>query len=68
MIRVSVEADDRDAGSRHIVRRLDQREAVALADGVPEALQLAACVLKDAADGLGAFSGSLMSSAQTAGS
>src|SRR6266496_4322346 len=43
---------DRDARARHIVRRLDQGEAVALAERVPEALQLAARVLEDAADGL----------------
>ena len=45
---------DRDAGAGDVVRRLDQGEPVAGTEGEPEALQLAAGVLEDPADGLGA--------------
>jgi hypothetical protein len=41
----SARADgDCDAGAGDVVRRLDQGEPIVVAEGVPEALQLAACV------------------------
>src|SRR5712691_3905157 len=43
---------DRQASRRRVVRRLDEREAVGLAEGIPEPAELAARLLKDLADRL----------------
>src|SRR5207247_10891568 len=43
---------DRQARRRRVVRRLDQREAVRLAEGIPEPAELAARLRKDLADRL----------------
>src|SRR6266568_6066270 len=42
----------RQASRRRVVRRLDEREAVRLAEGIPEPAELAARLLKDLADRL----------------